>query len=126
MPFQGRSIVSHREEFCGLAVMPGSNIRDLCRLWEISSATAYKWLRRFAAEGALGLRDRSRRPLGSPHCTSAAMEARVLAVRRAHPAWGGRKRDRRETGGQAATAVSRDMSFAGRNFCPDSEPSVPL
>jgi transposase InsO family protein len=91
MPFQERSIVSHREEFCRLALLPGSNIRALCRLWLISSATAYKWLRRFTAEGTLGLHDRSRRPLGSPHCTSPAMEAQVLAVRRDHPAWGGRK-----------------------------------
>jgi transposase InsO family protein len=91
MPFQERSIVSHREEFCRLALLPGSNIRALCRLWLISSATAYKWLQRFAAEGASGLVDRSRRPLGSPHCTGPTMEARVLAVRRDHPAWGGRK-----------------------------------
>ncbi len=91
MPFQERSIVSHREEFCRLALTPGANIRELCRVWMVSSATAYKWLGRFVAEGSSGLVDRSRRPLRSPHCTDAEMEARVLAVRLAHPAWGGRK-----------------------------------
>ena len=36
------------------------------------------------------------------------------------------ERDRRETGGQAAIAVSLDVSFTRRNLCPNSEPSVPL
>jgi chromate transporter len=35
-------------------------------------------------------------------------------------------RDRRETGGQAAIAVGGDVSLAGWNFCPNSEPNVPL
>jgi hypothetical protein len=35
-------------------------------------------------------------------------------------------RDRRETGGQAAMAVGGNVSLAGWNLCPNSEPSVPL
>jgi transposase InsO family protein len=35
--------------------------------------------------------DQSRRPKHSPEQTAAAIEAQVLAVREAHPAWGGRK-----------------------------------
>jgi site-specific recombinase XerC len=31
-----------------------------------------------------------------------------------------------KTGGQAATAVGGSASFAGWNFCPNPEPSVPL
>src|ERR1700751_18613 len=38
----------------------------------------------------------------------------------------GPNRDRRETGGQAAMAVGWNVSLAGWNFCPNSEPSVPL
>jgi hypothetical protein len=34
--------------------------------------------------------------------------------------------DRRRTGGQAASAVSGDVSLAGWNFCPKSEPNAPL
>jgi len=43
------------------------------------------------AEGAAGLVDRSRRPLTSPSQSPPELEARVLAVRLEHPAWGGRK-----------------------------------
>lgn len=91
MPFEERSIVSHREEFCRLAVASDANVRELCRRFGISSATAYLWLGRYGSEGRSGLTNRSRRPLSSPNRTSFEMEARVLAVRRAHRAWGGRK-----------------------------------
>jgi transposase InsO family protein len=91
MPFRERSIMDDREEFCRLACAPGANVRELCRRWRISSATAYKWLHRYEAAGRAGLADRSRRPLASPLRTAEAMEARVVAVRREHSAWGGRK-----------------------------------
>jgi transposase-like protein len=84
-------MVSHREEFCRLALMAGANRRELCRRFGIAPMTGFKWLRRFEAEGPAGLADRSRRPLSSPERSSAAAEAQVLAVRAAHPAWGGRK-----------------------------------
>jgi transposase InsO family protein len=47
----------------------------------ISRATAYKWVRRYRAEGEAGLLDRSSRPHCSPHRTTAEIEARILAAR---------------------------------------------
>jgi transposase InsO family protein len=91
MPFQERSIVSHREEFCQLAAKPGANVRELCRRWKVGSATAYKWIARYRQEGSAGLVDRCRRPHSSPGRSPPAVEAEVLAVRSAHRAWGGRK-----------------------------------
>jgi transposase InsO family protein len=91
MPFEERSIVSHREEFCRLASASGANVRELCRRFRIGSATAYLWLGRYGVDGRAGLEDCSRRPLNSPYRTPDEMEARVVAVRLAHPAWGGRK-----------------------------------
>ena len=55
-----------RAEFVQRATQPGANRRALCRQFGIAPATAYKWLRRFAAEGPAGLADRSRRPHRSP------------------------------------------------------------
>ena len=107
MPFEERSIVSQREEFCGLASADGANVRELCRRFRIGPATGYLWLGRYAAEGRAGLANRSRRPLTSPLRTPEAMEARVLAIRRAHPAWGGRKIRRvLETEGAALPSAS--------------------
>lgn len=47
----------------------------------ISRATAYKWVRRFRAEGEAGLHDRSSRPHHSPSRLSPAVEAEILAAR---------------------------------------------
>lgn len=47
----------------------------------ISRATAYKWVRRYRAEGEDGLRDRSSRPRRSPRRLSDAVEAEILAAR---------------------------------------------
>lgn len=48
----------------------------------VSERTTYKWLARFRCEGPVGLQDRSSRPHRSPRQTSAAVERRVLSLRR--------------------------------------------
>jgi transposase InsO family protein len=78
-------VIEQREEFVMLARQPGANISELCRRYSISRKTGYKWLDRE------DLADRSRRPHHSPSRTAAELEAQVLAIRSAHPAWGGRK-----------------------------------
>src|SRR3954469_6902993 len=47
----------------------------------ISRATAYKWVRRYRAEGPAGLEDRSSRPPHSPRQLSQAAEAQILQAR---------------------------------------------
>ena len=47
----------------------------------ISRATAYKWVRRYRAEGEAGLEDRSSRPRRSPRRLPPAVEAEILAAR---------------------------------------------
>jgi transposase InsO family protein len=91
MPLRECSIVSQREEFCRLALQPGSNISALCRRWKIGRTTAHGWIGRYKAKGVEGLLDQSRRPKASPLKTVSSMEDLVVAVRRAHSAWGGRK-----------------------------------
>jgi transposase InsO family protein len=91
MPLQERGIMELRQEFVMLAAQEGANMRELCRRYGISPTTGYGYLARWRAEGVAGLRDRSRRPHASPRSTTPAVEAAVLALRDAHPAWGGRK-----------------------------------
>lgn len=84
--------VSLRREFIEMALQPGSNRRELCRRFGIAPKTGYKWLARYAQEGASGLKDRSRRPRHSPSRTAAPVERRVIALREeARHCWGGRK-----------------------------------
>jgi transposase InsO family protein len=56
----------------------------------VSRQSAYRWVRRYAAEGAAGLLDRSSRPHRTPQRTSPGREAQVLALRaaaRRGPIW---------------------------------------
>lgn len=111
MVWTERSTVSLREEFVHLASQEGANRRALCRRFGISAKTGYKWLARAAqapvGQTVLALHDRSRRPHASPGRSAAATEQAVLAVRREHPAWGGRKIARRLLDlGHAALAPS--------------------
>ncbi len=91
MPWQEVSAMSLRHEFVTLASDPLANMRELCRRFDVSSRTGYKWLDRFRDEGVTGLADRSRRPHHTPSRTPPEVEERVVALRRKHPAWGGRK-----------------------------------
>lgn len=91
MPWKEETVVSQRATFVRLAMQEGANISELCRRFGVSRKTAYKWLRRYQDGGSQALRDRRRRPHTSPGRTSPAIEAKVLAVRLAHPTWGGRK-----------------------------------
>ncbi len=90
MPWREVSVMDERREFVRLAMQEGVNRRELCRRFGISAQTGYKWLSRRTV-GDAPLADRSRRPHSSPLRSPAAVEARVLAVRDEHPAWGARK-----------------------------------
>ena len=87
MTWKTPNIMTLRKEFIHLARQEGANRRELCRRFEISPKTAYKWLQRFEQEGQRGLEDRSRRPLTLPSRTLASVEESVLALRQTHPTW---------------------------------------
>jgi len=91
MPWKVETVMNVRREFVELARMEGANLSELCRRFEVSRPTAYKWLKRYEADGVPGLADQSRRPQSSPAQTSAEMEAAVVQLRRQHPVWGARK-----------------------------------
>ncbi|MGI8484577.1 MAG: IS481 family transposase [Thermomicrobiales bacterium] len=91
MPLTGVTVMEQRLAFVLRASAEGANIRALCREVGISPDTAYRLLEAYRAHGVDGLVHRSRRPATTPSQTSPEIEARVLAVRAAHPTWGGRK-----------------------------------
>jgi transposase InsO family protein len=91
MPWQEQSQMSLRREFVTFAQQEALPMRVLCRQFGISPKTGYKWLARAAADASDPLADHSRRPQTSPRQTPPALEAAVVALRDAHPTWGGRK-----------------------------------
>ena len=90
MPWNEVSVMDQRREFVRLALQEGANRRELCRRFGISPDVGYKWLRRWKA-GDHELADQPRRPKRMPRRSEPVLEARVLAVRDKHPAWGARK-----------------------------------
>lgn len=91
MPWKAITIMSQRKEFVALASAENANISELCRRFDISRKTGYKWIERFRAEGDPGMAERSRRPKSTPVITPEEMERAVVRVRKRHCSWGGRK-----------------------------------
>lgn len=60
----------------------------LCRRFEVSRQSGYKWLARYREAGVEGLREHSRAPLHHPQAIAESIAERCLEVRRAHPSWG--------------------------------------
>ncbi|HYD31861.1 MAG TPA: IS481 family transposase [Azospirillaceae bacterium] len=123
MPWQEVSLMERRKEFVRLAEQEGANVSALCRHFGISRKTGYKWLGRAAADPHEAFADRSRRPHSSPCRTPAAPEAAVLALRQAHPSWGGRKIRRRlqDLGSGAVPAASTISAILHRHGRLDPE-----
>jgi transposase InsO family protein len=95
MPWKALSVFETRLEFVRLAASGEVSVAELSRRFGISRQTGFALLRRFREEGEAGLVDRSRRPHTSPGRMPPELEFRILALRDAHPRWGGRKLARR-------------------------------
>jgi transposase InsO family protein len=95
MPWKSVSIMESRREFVRLALLGDVSVAELCRRFGISRQTGFAYLRRHRDGGDAALADRSRRPHSSPQRSDARTEAQIVALRAAHPRWGGRKLARR-------------------------------
>jgi len=117
MPFGPKTIMDLREEFVLLALAPGANRRQLCRRFNVSPPTAYKWIDRYVKAGQGGLADHSRRPQASPRKSSLQEEEKVIELRKTHPEWGARKLRRllMESGGAppSASTITAILKRAG-------------
>ena len=132
MPWQNHSKMSLKLEFAKLADKADANMSALCRRFNISRPTGYKWLRRYREEGPEGLEERSRRPNRSPNKTPKPVEEAVCEVRRDHPVWGGRKirgrllqqveADQLPFGSEEVPAPSTCQAILTRNGLVDSPP----
>ena len=69
----------------------GERMAELCREYGIHRQTGYEVLRAFEAGGIEGLLPRSRAPLCTPHKTPESVVKILVAGRKAHPTWGGKK-----------------------------------
>lgn len=91
MPWKEVTTMSSRQEFVHHAKKKHITFSELCKRFNVSRKTGYKWLNRYEESGPQGLCDKARRPHSHPATTPKKMEAIILAARERHPAWGGRK-----------------------------------
>lgn len=101
MPWKVRPIMGVRKEFIE-RLLQGERMIDLCREYEISRKTGYKFKKRYLLKGKSGLADLSRAPKQPGTKTPAAIEEMIVAAKQDHPTWGARKLkveiDRRHSG----------------------------
>jgi putative transposase len=80
--------MEERFEFIQEYQQEEESFAELCRRYEISRKTGYKWVERYAAEGLEGLRDRSKAADHHANEILPAVADEVLEMRRRHPHWG--------------------------------------
>lgn len=79
-----------RQKFAMEAVC-ADNFRDLCRKYEISPKTGYKWKERFLKHGLEGMKEKSRRPQSSPQQLKEDVVCEIVRLKNAHKHWGPKK-----------------------------------
>ena len=90
MPWRERSLMDVRLRFVQDVHRPGWSIAEVCRRYEVSRKTGYKWLARYEKAGPAGLVDRSHRPYSCPYATPGPIVQQILALQRRFR-WGARK-----------------------------------
>ena len=90
MPWKVSQPVDERMDFIR-RWQQGERVSDLCRQYDVSRKTAYKFIARYRESGPVGLFDVSRRPERLARTVPPEIVERVLATRRAHPTWGSPK-----------------------------------
>jgi transposase InsO family protein len=67
------------------------SLADVCRAFDVSRKTGYKWMRRYAEGGATALSDQSRAPQQQARAITADVAKAIVLARADHPRWGPKK-----------------------------------
>lgn len=87
MSWESKTVETLRKEFCEEAKIT-TNFSSLCREFNITRKTGYKWLKRYEQDQPLS--DKSHMPHRIPGKTSIELEEAILLVRKENPEWGGK------------------------------------
>ena len=91
MPWKETDAMKEKKSFIDAMLKQNQPFRELCREYGISEKTGYKWRGRFYERGYAGLEERSRAPKNHPNTIDGDTAAELIALRLAHPTWGGKK-----------------------------------
>lgn len=114
MPWRERSPMDERLQFISDYQRQRFTMTELCDRYGVSRKTGYQLIARYEAAGAPGLVPRSSRPHHSPQATAPAIACALVAERRRHPSWGGKKlvavlRERHPTWQLPAVSTANDI-----------------
>lgn len=90
MSWEEKDLMSLRKEFVIQAIKKEVSMAELCRRYNISRKTGYKWLNRYLIDND-NLQDQSKAPHFSPNISPNSIVKKIIEVRETHPAWGARK-----------------------------------
>src|SRR6266436_2639618 len=117
-----RLTIHRREELAQAVLLCRLSLQEAAAEFKLSRQSAAKWVRRYRAEGASGLRDRSSRPQRSPRRTAAEQIGQVERLRRER--WTGMRIA--QTTGLSRATVSRILTRLKLNTARSLEPTVPI
>lgn len=114
MPWRERSPMDERVQFIADYLRARWSTTELCRRYGISRKTAYKWIIRYDRDGPRGLEARLSQPGSSPQATPDRVVQAIVALRKQHPGWGGKKivavlQERRPTWSLPAVSTANDI-----------------
>ena len=90
MPWKRSVIMDERMKFIG-RLLEGEKMAELCREYDISRKTGYKFWNRYKDVGLKGLTDRARRPMRYANQLPIQLKKEILRIKRDKPSWGAPK-----------------------------------
>jgi len=91
MPWKETTTMEQKIEFICEWRTGKYTITELCKNFEISRPTAYKFINRFEKQGFEGLKEKSRTPKKHPNATEENIVKGILKLKKKHPRWGAKK-----------------------------------
>ena len=91
MPWNKKTEFHQRCDFIQQTRAPNASVARLCRHWNLSRKTAYKWIKRYRRLGWRGLQNRPPLARKHPQQIGRIWRRRARQLRRRHPSWGPRK-----------------------------------
>jgi len=91
MPWKETKVIEERIKFIAAVKSGEWCFADLCRDFNISRKTGYKYLKGYEEEGIDGLKNKSRKRKTQSNATSEKVIHLILSMREDHPSWGPKK-----------------------------------
>ncbi len=91
MPFRESCALDEMMRFVSACVAGEETMTALCQAYGISRQWGYELMRRYGADGVVGLQPRSRAPHRPGHLMATEIAEAIIALRCKHPSWGPKK-----------------------------------